>query len=238
MIIIVASRYDSPACRFKDRQVGESVCLLTGEDLSVAGWRYRVSDPSGSIAMIGGLPVNQSEISGVLTRLEWVWEGELLEIVENDRAYVAAEMSAFLVSWLSELTCPILNRPSPGSLNGPAWGRERWNFAASKAGMRVAPIRRRASLTLSSKGDEERDEEARESLRQVSVTVVGNRCVGDVHETLGKQARRLANIAKMDLLAVQFSSAEPDATFVSACALADIENSAVAEAVLNYFGRT
>lgn len=209
--------------------------MLTAEDLSVAGWRYRVSDACASIAMIGGQPVQQEKITGVLTRLEWIWESELLEIVENDRGYIAAEMSAFLVSWLSDLKCPILNRPSPGSLNGPAWGKERWNFAASKAGMRVNPIRRRASLAPASNGEHK---EASQSESQVSVTVVGDQCIGDVHETLGQQARRLADLAKMDLLAVQFTNAEPDASFVAAGALADVENIAVAEAVLNYFNQT
>jgi hypothetical protein len=231
MIVIVASRYDAPARRLKDRWTGASVHLLTCEDLSVSGWRYRVSDPLVSTATIGGLEIKQSEIEGVLTRLPWVWESELVEIVAGDRAYVAAEMSAFLVCWLSGLTCPVLNKPTANSLNGPGWGRERWILAASKAGMRVNPVRRRASPSPNSTGDAE----VHDGRKEVSVTVVGDRCFGDVSKTLREQTRRLASIAEMDFLTVQFSSREPNA-FIGANAFPDIENNIVSDAVLSYFG--
>jgi hypothetical protein len=163
--------------------------------------------------------------------LQWVWEGELVDIVADDRAYVAAEMSAFLVFWLTGLSCLILNRPTANSLNGSGWGRERWNFAASKAGMRVNPIRRRGSVASASIGDEEVH-----GLKQVSVTVVGDQCLGDADKALLGQARRLANIAKMDFLAVQFSSAEANAAFVGVNIFPDIDNNSVADAALSYFG--
>jgi hypothetical protein len=230
MIVIVASRYDASARRLKERWAGANAHLLTSEDLSVSGWRYRVSDPLDSTAIIGGLEVKQSDIEGVFTRLQWVWESELVDIVADDRAYVAAEMSAFLVCWLSGLACPILNRPTANSLNGPGWGREQWTLAASRAGMRINPIRRRASLASTLAGDTE----VHDGRKEVSVTVVGDRCFGDVHKTLREQARRLANIAKMDFLAVQFSSVEPHA-FVSAIILPDIDNNLVVGAVVSYF---
>jgi hypothetical protein len=231
MIVIVASRYDAPARRLKDRWADAGAQLFTCADLSVSGWRCCVSDPLGSTAIIGGVEVKRSEIGGIFTRLQWVWEGELVDIVADDRAYVAAEMSAFLLFWLSGLTCPILNRPTANSLNGPGWGRERWNFEASKAGMRVNPIRRRASLASTSTGDAE----VHDGHQQVSVTVVGDKCLGDADNTLLGQARRLANIAKMDLLAVQFSSAEANAVFVGVNIFPDIDNDSVADAAFNYF---
>lgn len=233
MIVIVASRYDAPARQLKDRWAGVSVHLVTCEDLSVSGWRYRVCDPLDSTAVISGLEVKQSEIRGVFTRLQWVWEGELVNIVAEDRAYVAAEMSAFLVFWLSGLTCPMLNRPTANSLSGPGWGQEQWNFAASKAGMRVNPIRRRASIVPTSVGDVE----VHDCREQVSVTVVGVRSLGDVDKTLGEQARRLADIAKVDFLAVKFSSAKADAAFVGVNIFPDIDNDSVADAVFSYFER-
>jgi hypothetical protein len=231
MIVIVASRYDAPACRLKDRWAGAGARLFTCADLSISGWRCRINDPFNSTAIIDGVEVKPSDIGGVLSRLQWIWEGELEGIVADDRAYVAAEMSAFLVFWLSALSCPILNRPTANSLNGSGWGSERWNFAAFKAGMRVSPIQRRASLASASI----EDSEVHNGRQQISVTVVGDRCLGDADKTLLEQARRLANIAKMDFLTVQFSSAEANAAFVGVNIFPDIDNNSVADAALSYF---
>jgi hypothetical protein len=233
MLVIVASRFDTPAHRLKDRWAGDGSCLLTPEDLSVSGWRYPVSDPHNSVAIIGGRDVKQSQIHGVLTRLQWVWETELLDISLDDRAYVSSEMSAFLLCWLSGLTCPVLNRPSTSCLTGPGWGLERWNFAASKAGMRVDPIHRRASLTNLAPTKVETNGER----KLVEVTVVGNTCIGDVDRTLATKAKRLAEIAETDFLTVHFTGAQADATFAGVNVFPDIDTESVADAALGYFGR-
>ena len=122
MIVIVASHYDMSARRLSERWADDDVSLLTTEDLSICGWRYYPSDPDKSTIVVGGREVKQSEIRGVFTRLPWVSEVELQHIVSADRAYAAAEMSAFLLCWLSGLTCPVINRPTVGCLNGPADG--------------------------------------------------------------------------------------------------------------------
>jgi hypothetical protein len=228
MIIIVASRYDAPARRLKDRWAGAGAELLTCEDLSLSGWRSRVNDPTHSTAVISGSKVKQSDIRGVFTRMHWVWEGELVDIAAADRAYVAAEMAAFLVYWLSGLACPMLNRPTANSLSGPGWGREQWNFAASKAGMRVRPIRRFASLASSSPEPEGQG-------TPVLAIVAGGASIGEVHPELAQQARRLADIGRVDFLGVRFSSANADASFVGVDLFPDMEDERVADAARNYF---
>jgi hypothetical protein len=231
MIVIVASRHDGPARRLKDQWAGSSACLLTCDDLSVSGWRYRVSEPLNSIAVVEGRQVNQSDIRGVLTRLLWVWEGEVTEIVSKDRAYVACEMSAFLLCWLSSLTCPILNRPTANCLAGPGWSRERWNLAAARAGMRVTPIRRQAILTSAARCQKEELHEAAE----ISVTVLNGRCLDDVDSALSDQAIRLSEISKTDFLSVRFSGSDADASFVGANIFPDIDDPRIANSALGYF---
>jgi hypothetical protein len=236
MIIIVASRYDEPARRLSERWAGEGAHLLTCQDLSVSGWRCRLSDPLGSTAVIGGLKVKQTEISGVLTRMQWVAGQELTHIVAEDRAYISAEMTAFLVFWLSGLTCPVLNRPSASSLIGPGWGREAWNSAASKAGMRINPIRRHSSLARANPASAPAgDPEVGDPGKTIALTVVGEACLGDADRVLKEQARRLADVAHMDFLKVRFSSAECDASFVGADVFPDIDDGTVADAALGYF---
>jgi hypothetical protein len=146
--------------------------------------------------------------------------------VSADRAYVAAEMSAFLAAWLSDLVCPVLNRPTPGSLVGPSWRREQWKSAAQQVGMRV-PARQRY-LRLSSHGTWS------EHRLASKVWVVGDRCLGDVHPTLSQQARRLAAKANVWLLGVYFSEAGPHAEFLDATLRADVDCSDVTDAMLHY----
>jgi hypothetical protein len=77
--------------------------------------------------------------------------------------------SAFLVFWLAELACPMLNRPSPGRLNGPSWRHEQWVAQAARVGLWVVSETRRLTL------------KAPASLSQrpaaCSVTVVGDHCI-------------------------------------------------------------
>jgi hypothetical protein len=236
MIVIVASRYDAAARRLKDRWAGAGVRLLTCQDLSISGWRCRVSDLQGSAAVIDGLEVKSTEISGVLTRLQWVAEQELTDIVAEDRAYISAEMSAFLVFWLSGLTCPFLNRPSASSLIGPGWGREAWNSAASRAGMRTNPIRRQSSLADANLASAAAGNlQAQGPGNAIVLTVVGDTCLGDVDDALKQQALRLAEIAHMNFLNVRFGSAAVDADFVGVDIFPDIDDETVADAALGYF---
>jgi hypothetical protein len=69
------------------------------------------------------------------------------------------------------------------------------------------------------------------------VTIVGERHVGDVDQVLVRQARRLADAAGVDLLAVRFSGAEPGARFVCANPWPDITPADVADAVLAYLDK-
>jgi hypothetical protein len=232
MIVIVASRYDILARRLVERWAGNGGCLLTPADLSVEGWRYCPDNPLDSTAIFGGREARQSEVHGVFTRLQWVWEDELVDIVSGDRAYVAAEMSAFLLCWLAGLSCPVLNRPTPGCLTGPGWGREQWLFAASKAGMRVQPVKRQASFASSSPSIDETPKPA-----LTAVTVAGDRCLGNADEALLTQARRLAEIAGVDLLGVQFTGVEADACFAGATCCPDVDSDCVADAALSYLLR-
>lgn len=171
------------------------------------------------------MPVD--EITAVFTRLPCVFDQELIDIVPGDRAYVAAEMTAFLLSWLSRLTCPVLNRPTPTCLSGPYWRQERWVYAAAQIGIPVQPVQRRAVLPHDHPAEPPDD-------GSVTVIVVGKQCLGEVDKTLATQARRLADVAQTDLLAVRFSSAESGATFISADAWPDALAEGATDAILAY----
>ena len=227
MVAVVASHHDRAASRFVERWAGRGAILLTVSDLSTAGWRLTGGAPQTSTAVIGGRIVAARELSGVLTRRPVVFEQELAHIAPEDRAYVAAEMTAFLCAWLAELTCPVLNRPSPACLAGPNWRRERWAHTVERLGIPVQPVRRQVGLPA-------QQGPPPALLARVTVTVVGNRCIGDVDDALAQAARRLAAAARVELLAVHWSGADRGARFVGADLWPDVASPPIAEAVYDY----
>ncbi|ABA24557.1 conserved hypothetical protein [Trichormus variabilis ATCC 29413] len=227
MIVIVASRHDKAAEALALRWMAYDAKLLTVEDFSVAGWRHYLDSPLDSTAVIGGQAIAVAKITGVLTRLPYLPEQELLHIAPEDRAYVAAEMNAFLVSWLSGLPCPVLNRPTPTYLLGPNWRPQQWAYAAAQIGIPVRPVRRQVTLSAPIQA---------QVLEKppVTVTVVGHRCLGQVDDNLANHAKRLACAAKVDLLTVQFSSSEANAEFLNAELWADISHPEICDAILEH----
>ncbi|NEQ36283.1 MAG: hypothetical protein F6K40_08305 [Okeania sp. SIO3I5] len=228
MLVLIASKYDKTARSFVEHSATDGVTLLTPENLSVVGWRHHLGNTQNSTAVLGGKIIEVAQITGVLTRLPVVFPEELFHIVPDDRSYVAAEMTAFLVFWLNTLKCRMLNKPTPTCLLGSNWRLPQWIYAAAQVGMFVRPLHQHIAL-----GKENLPERTPEN--SVTVTVVGKRCIGEVNPTLATQARYLADAAGVDLLSVQFSKADADAEFIDANLWADISQPAIATAILEYF---
>ena len=229
MLVVVASRYDQHAEIFVSR-CGDRARLLTCDDLSSKGWRFRLGDDGDSSAVIDGETIDCKEIEGVLTRLPGVFQGELLNIVPEDRGYVAAEMTAFLAAWLSNLDCPVLNRPTPLCLSGPFLRREMWVHTAARIGIPVLPVKRSAPAPA---------EEAPPP-NLTTVSFVGDACVGRVDERLASQTTALARAVGVDLLCARFTGPAEGQLFVDADYWLDLSDAEVADAVLKCLlrGRT
>ena len=230
MIVVVASRHDKTAREIVAQWASHDAALLTCEDLSVAGWQHRLFDSSASKAVVNGQIIPESDIRGVLVRRPWIFEQELVHIASSDREYVSAEMNAFLVSWLSHLSCPVLNRPAGTCLCGPNWRPQQWVQAAALAGMKVDPFRWRVP------SGKKRTAAAEEphSEPPVKVTVIGDRCVGDKDDSCLTSARRLAAIAGTELLEIQLTSAKGATRFRTANPMPALEDPEVAKAVCEF----
>lgn len=224
MIVVFASRHDPRARTLVEGWRREEAALLSTEDLSRPGWRHDPQRPGSGRAVVAGREIAVSDIAGVLTLWPAVFEQELAHIVPAERSYVAAEMTAFLRSWLTLLPCPVLNRPTATSLAGPSWRPEQWVHAAARLGTPVRPVRRRVRLAGGSAPAEHPAE-------AVGVTVVGRRCFGDVHPALATRARRLAAAAGVGLLAVHFEGSGRGARLLSADPFPDLTPDDVADAV-------
>jgi hypothetical protein len=229
VIAVVAGRHDAAARAFAER--GAGAALVTPADLSQPGWRFQPTaedHPRGGRAVIEGEVVDVGTITGVITRLPRVLEDDLEQIVPADRAYVAAEMTAFLLAWLSALPCPVLNRPTTTCLAGPCWAPERWVHLAARLDVPARPVRRRtggASEPQAQPKAEPPDD------GRLTVTVVGGRCFGAGDPRLAEAARRLAAAAGADLLAVHFARGRTESRLVAADPWPDVSSPEIADAV-------
>lgn len=228
VLVIVASHHDSDARSLAARWAYHGAALLTVEDLSVAGWRHGLEGSQGDRAVVSGRVVASAQIAGVLTRWPAIFPQELHHIAPQEREYVAAEMTAFLRAWLTQLSCPVINRPSAGSLIGPAWRPEQWVHAAARLGIPVRPVRRHVV----------RHNDAASSLpvkaSHTTVTVVGEGSFGDAHPLLMGHALRLAAATGVALLDVHFSGSSDNAELLWADPLADVSRADKADAVLDH----
>jgi hypothetical protein len=228
-LLIIASARDEKARQLATLWEGAGARLLLPRDFTRPGWRYQPGRIETSIASAGGESIPAQQISGVLTRLGNVAEDELIEIVPSDRAYVAQEINAFLVAWLSALRCPILNRPGTVCLSGPNWRPEQWVHAAAQAGIPVIAARRHVppdgSLSV-----------APPCAPLATVTIVGKHCFGSKDRCLQDGARRLARCAKVEFLAVTFAGSGKDARFWSANLWPEISAPDLATAIQDYLG--
>lgn len=201
MIVIFASRYDKSASSLAERWKNYDARLLTCDDLSVSGWRHFLNAEESDVAVVSGQIVDVAAIEAVLIRWPGIFAPELIQIAEHDRDYVATEMMAFLVSWLTNLRCPVVNKPTPVNLTGPAWRLEQWTHVAAQLGIPVKPARRHIARGAVNKG-------LAAETAAASVTIVGDRCFGNVDPLLLEQARQLAGAGGVSLLKVGFTGPE------------------------------
>jgi hypothetical protein len=230
VLVVVGSRHDRAAHDIVARWASHDAALLTCEDLSTVGWQHRLPNRSASRAVVGGQIVREHDIRGVLVRRPCLLEQELIHIAASDREYVAAEMNAFLLSWLVHLPCPVLNRPDGSCLCGPNWRPLQWAQAAARAGMEVDETHRPVLKPLK-----------RESRSApipadppIEVTVVGGRSFGATDSAHATSAQGLAAIAGVDLLAVRFAAGAGTPRFISANAMPNLKDADVAQAVCDY----
>jgi hypothetical protein len=225
-LVILASRFDRVGAALADRWAQSGAILMKPDDLSRPGWTdpFLPSSAASSTAVIGGQKLRFDQIRGVLVRLPWVMEHELDRVARPDRSYVASEMSAYLLSWLSRLECPVLNRPSAMCLSGPGWRPEQWIHAAAKLGIPVRTVKRSSIPS---------DATAVADGPVATVTVVGDATIGESSALDAERALKLARHARVDLMKAFFSRS----VLVNATDWAGLESEEVSAAVLECFAR-
>jgi hypothetical protein len=227
VIVIVARDNDPVARSLASQWIEHGVALLTPRDLSLAGWRHAPGAIDQDMTIVGKRQIPCRAITGIVTRLPCVCEQDVAHIVPEDRAYVASEMTAFLLSWLAGFDCPLLNRPTSTCLSGPGWRAERWVGLAGRLGIPVCLVSRRAKRNNDPVPRYERQS-------RWTVTVIGDDCLESVNGALADHARRLAKAANVHLLRVRFGEIDGKPRFLDADPRPDISSDHAAGAVYEY----
>jgi hypothetical protein len=227
VLLVVASQADPAAQMLVDDLPRGGAALLTPRDLSTSGWDVRSRDRTSSVAVAGGERIRAGRISGVVTLLPCVFPQELVHIAEADRQYVAAEMTAFLLYWLSGLTCPVLNRPTPGCLSGPNWRVEQWCLVAAGIGIDTIECARSTRGTVPTRSETDR----------VTATLVGGAVIGSEDEQVQLSMRRLAAAASVELMTAMFLRESGGCRFAGAFPFADVGLPDVRDAIVSHFTR-
>lgn len=81
--------------------------------------RVGVGGTSTVLQLATGLEIDSREVRGVLNRTTMLGTDHLARVDPVDREYSLAETYAVFLSWLSGLTCPVVNRPTPTGTAGP-----------------------------------------------------------------------------------------------------------------------
>lgn len=230
MILMLASQWDASAIELVRRWHHEEVRLLTCRDFARSGWEFHSGSPERGRLVVDGRPVSARDVRGVLMRLPTVTATELPHIHPDDRHYVAAELMAFLVAFLHELPCPVINQPTPLLLTGPAWSASRWRCEVRRLGMPALCDRQVSSLGAS--------DNASEGIDRIvgSVTVIGDGAFGLEDPQARDFARRLARRAGASLLRVRFLRRGTRLAFIDANLTPDLNDGELERAVLRALG--
>lgn len=221
--LLLIGRPDDALVRTLRQQAPHRLAHASIADLSRAGWRYESGRPDRASACAGDRVIPAARIAAVVCRIALVLPTDLLHVRGDDRAYVAAEMNAFLRAWLAQFTGVRFNEPTWVSLAGPAWHPLQWTWFVARLGVPVA-----ASSTPST--DVVQIE--RETL---TATIVRGEVFGLSDPTLVEYALRIARAAKSELLAVTFVR-DRDWKFLSADPCPALDSASVAALLRHAFG--
>jgi hypothetical protein len=215
MILVVGSRFDPVAREIVSAWQSAEAILCDADDVTAPGWRYEPHHPASAVAVAAGRRIPSTRIDAVLTLRPAIYEAELPHFVPEDRSFVATEINAFMLAFLTALRCPVANRPAGISLSGPLLRPEQWARLAHRAGIVPLAVERDVpgTLTTATLGDAETR----------TIFVAGDRIVGDVAPKLAQCAVTLARAAGALMLGITFDGGETGPRFVAASAQPSVQ---------------
>lgn len=224
MLLVLAHHDDASAHAFAAVPDG-AVRAMTCAQLCDLGACWHMDNTGAGAPRISWRATRSTldDIHGVITRLTVISGKDLPHIIESDRSYVAAEMHAFMLAFLDALPCPLLNRPSPACLSGPALRFVQWQEHARALAIPVAPKLAQDDRSLA-EGDS-----------IVDVTVIGDQALGTNDARLAQWSRALAARVGATYLGLRFHGQDEAYHFVGADTFPRLEIPSIRAALLEHF---
>ena len=194
--LVLLARAGDPVIETLRQVLPQRLCHVDIADFARGGWRYVVGCPELATACAGGRVLGIDQIAGVLCRITSVLPQDLEYLHDEDRAFAASEMNAFLRAWLMQLGGRVCNEPGTASLAGPAWHPMRWRWFANQLGVPAVPG---SFPTQETAGD------ARFKRDRLSVLVAGDQVIGTGDPAVVRDSLRIARALGCGLLALHFA---------------------------------
>jgi len=198
--------------------------LLTSEALSaMATWEHRVGSDSCAVSLrlSNGYGFSDHTLKGVLNRLMGPPQTILPQVMPADREYAVQELSAFYLSWLNSLSCPVLNPATPQGLSGRWYHASELVMLAHQAGLET-PTYRQSAADPPEAGYRPL---APAQSQVVRVIVLQGEVFGaELSEALRESCGQLARLCRTPLLGIDFyQSTESQWTFSHATPIPDLQ---------------
>jgi len=202
---------------------GLDIRLVTAEMLEVTTqWEHHVDSRTDSIsfALPNGQVIHGADIQGVLNRLMTPAQNLMGRVVPTDRDYALQEMSAFYLSWLNSLRCPLVNRPTPQGLAGRWFHLSELSLFAHQAGLASFSYRQTGNAA-----PEAGYQPSPDLQKTAQVIVLDDEIFGaTVPSAVGDGCRNLARLLQTRLLGIDFTSTLQDPwTFCFASPVPDLQ---------------
>ncbi|HEY7392539.1 MAG TPA: hypothetical protein VH640_28725 [Bryobacteraceae bacterium] len=231
MILVLASAVNEDARTFASELSSVTAAsVLTCRDLAEEPSDFRYPDFQASSLTVRGRKIAVQEIEGLVNLLPVVLPDELFFYPPEEREYQAAEFHALLTFFLSALACPVVNRPSPQSLNGPCSSAIAWRCFAKREGLAVAPIKLDTD-------DTRHFFDARRPEQIIEVSCLGGRLIDSSGTDADWTTVELARKAKVEYLRAVFEDCGESPRLLTASGIPDVRNAATRRALAGYFGR-
>jgi hypothetical protein len=212
MIGLLCSPQDSHALWLATqlRARGWEVEIVLPEELLIgSSLHLRISTGSSrSMVRLRRGTTFDSSCQGIVNRLTALPPVTSESCRPADSAYLGEEWHAAIVSWLSEITCPVLNRPTGASICGTMFGDGHWRYLAIQVGLPVQPW---------STGSGAEGFEPKRTVQSAFVFVVGDKVI-DSQCILPVQAHQaiatLSKIGQLKLCCAEFDLSAGWAEFI------------------------
>lgn len=177
MIVVLGGRHDPVATALVAAWPGALLC--SAEDLCAPGWVWPMAaDDAARCWVVQGRPLADAAVSGVFVARSAVHAAELQGTHPRDRAYLAAELTAFVTHLLASTAARVSTPVVDGAFGDATLRPERWMPLAARCGLAPVPLRLQSAGPISAP-----------RWQAWPLDVVGSECFGPGLERLAPQRR-------------------------------------------------